>query len=100
MDVPAGSEPLEFNYFTADALGNTCRAAATTIVGQYGSRALNVSTAAQEFRGLFSELFDANATTARVGAQDLVAALRAIADAADTLKEAARAEDDRRRQAR
>nr|AGU11059.1 RHS Repeat [uncultured organism] len=100
MGDPGGNEPVPFSNATADALIAALRDAASDVEGQSGSRSSLVATATTEFRGLFSELFSANAVTAAQGARDLVARLREVADFAGELKQAAEQENDRRRRAR
>jgi RHS repeat-associated protein len=100
MADPGGNEPVPFDDGTADALVTAFNDAASDIEGQSGSRSSLVTTASQEFRGLFSELFTTNAATAATGASALATSFRAIADFAGELKEAAKQENDRRRKAR
>ncbi|MDY0945537.1 DUF6531 domain-containing protein [Frigoribacterium sp. CFBP9039] len=99
-DPKGGNEPVPFDNGTADALVTAFNNAADDIEGQSGSRSSLVTTASQEFRGLFSELFTTNAATAATGASTLATSFRAIADFAGELKEAAKQENDRRRKAR
>ena len=86
MGDPGGNEPVPFSDATADALIAAFTNAASDVEGQSGSRSSLVATASREFRGLFSELFAANAVTAARGARDLVARLREVADFAGELR--------------
>ncbi|GAA3591743.1 hypothetical protein GCM10022198_14610 [Klugiella xanthotipulae] len=95
-----GSDPLVFNYDTADGVVTAFSGAANTVQGQSASRASYVTTGAQDFQGHFADLFAANASTAAVDAGRLVEALRLVSTYALELREAAWAEDGRRRRAR
>ncbi|GAA3589087.1 hypothetical protein GCM10022198_11150 [Klugiella xanthotipulae] len=95
-----GSDPLVFNYGTADGLVSAFNNAASTVEGQSASRASYVTTGQQDFQGHFANLFTANASTAASDATRLVAALRLVATYAQELRDAATEEDARRRRAR
>lgn len=95
-----GNEPVEFDNGTADALSQALNGAAESIEGQAGSRQSYVSTAAQEFRGHFSELFAANAQTARSDGSAIAANLRTVAGWVGQMQAAAERENARRKTAR
>ncbi|WIB27166.1 DUF6531 domain-containing protein [Curtobacterium sp. MCSS17_015] len=95
-----GAEPLEFDNGTADALIAELTSSADSIDGQAGSRSSYVSTAAQEFRGHFADLFGQNASTAASDATRLTGTLREVAGWVRTLKTAAEQENARRKRAR
>lgn len=86
-----------FSYAVAEGVQSVFESAASRVEGQAGSRASYVSTAKAEFRGHFSELFAANATTAAGDAEALAAAMRTVAGYVGQMIDAARDEDDRRR---
>ena len=99
-DLGAIEEDVPFDEGTADTLIAACRAAASTIDGQAGSRSSWVTTAMTDFKGHFSELFSTNAATAAGDATELSNRLREVATAAERLKEEARKEQQRREKAR
>lgn len=94
-----GNEPVEFDNATADALSTALNGAAESIEGQAGSRQSYVTTASQEFRGHFSELFAENAGTAKSDAEDIATNLRTVAGWVDQMQEAAKSENARRKTA-
>jgi len=95
-----GNEPVKFDNGTADALSTALNDAAESIEGQAGSRQSYVTTASQEFRGHFSELFAQNAGTAKSDAEDIATNLRTVAGWVDQMKAAADRENARRKKAR
>jgi len=95
-----GNEPVKFDNGTADALSTALNGAAESIEGQAGSRQSYVTTASQEFRGHFSELFAQNAGTAKSDAEDIATNLRTVAGWVDQMKAAAERENARRKKAR
>ncbi|MCE0456783.1 DUF6531 domain-containing protein [Curtobacterium flaccumfaciens] len=95
-----GNEPVKFDNGTADALSTALNDAAESIEGQAGSRQSYVTTASQEFRGHFSELFAQNAGTAKSDAEDIATNLRTVAGWVDQMKAAAERENARRKKAR
>ncbi|MBT1605905.1 DUF6531 domain-containing protein [Curtobacterium flaccumfaciens] len=94
-----GNEPVKFDNGTADALSTALNDAAESIEGQAGSRQSYVTTASQEFRGHFSELFAQNAGTAKSDAEDIATNLRTVAGWVDQMKAAAKSENARRKKA-
>ena len=99
-DLGAIEEDVPFDDGAADALIAACRTAASTIDGQAGYRASLVSAAMTDFKGHFSELFQANAATAAGDALELANRLREVATGAERLKEEAAKEQQRREKAR
>ncbi|WP_159570373.1 DUF6531 domain-containing protein [Curtobacterium sp. 18060] len=95
-----GNDPVEFDNATADALSTALNGAAESIEGQAGSRQSYVTTASQEFRGHFSELFAENASTAASDGSTIAANLRTVAGWVDKMKAAAERENARRKEAR
>ncbi|PZO59466.1 MAG: type IV secretion protein Rhs [Leifsonia xyli] len=95
-----GNDPVEFDNATADALSTALNGAAESIEGQAGSRQSYVTTASQEFRGHFSELFAQNASTAASDGSTIAANLRTVAGWVDKMKAAAERENARRKEAR
>ncbi|GAA1493542.1 DUF6531 domain-containing protein [Curtobacterium herbarum] len=96
----ANTDPIEFDDATADALGSAMRSAASAIDGQVGSRQSYVSTASQEFRGHFSDLFTENASIAKSDGSTISDMMRTVAGWVDEMKTAAAEERERRRKAR
>ncbi|MFJ4076432.1 RHS repeat-associated protein [Curtobacterium sp. PhB137] len=95
-----GNDPVKFDNGTADALSTALNGAAESIEGQAGSRQSYVTTATQEFRGHFSELFAQNASTAASDGSTIAANLRTVAGWVDKMKAAAERENARRKEAR
>ncbi|WP_144760259.1 DUF6531 domain-containing protein [Curtobacterium sp. 9128] len=98
--IHANTEAIEFDDGTADALITALNGAAEAISGQTGSRRSFVSTASQEFRGRFSQLFTENAATAAADATDISEALRTVAGWVEKMKAAAKTERENRKKAR
>jgi len=106
LTVPLGSdqvgplagidEDVAYSAGDADALSAACRASASLIEGQAGSRSSAVSTAKTHFEGRFSRLFSDNASVQAADATNLVTALRDVATKVDALtEEADESGDDR-----
>ncbi len=96
----ANTDPIEFDDATADALASAMRSTARAIDGQAGSRQSYVSTASQEFRGHFAQLFRENASTAKIDGSTISDLMRTVAGWVDQMKKAAAEERERRREAR
>ena len=102
LTVPLGSdqvgplagidEDVAYSAGDANALSAACRASASLIEGQAGSRSSAVSTAKTHFEGRFSRLFSDNAGVQVADATNLVTALRDVASKVDALTEEARKE--------
>lgn len=99
-DLGAIDEDVPFNNDVADSLIAAFDGAASTIEGQAGTRSSAVTSAKDDFKGHFSELFSGNASVASADATELCARLREVATGARTLKEEARKEQQRRKTAR
>lgn len=91
---------VTFDFGAAEELATRADLAATGVDGTVGGRNFWTTHAMAEFRGHFSELFEANSTTANTDAGELADALRLVAEAARRLKEEAEKENERRRIAR
>ncbi|GAB3749836.1 hypothetical protein GCM10028864_23860 [Microlunatus parietis] len=91
---------MPFDNDVADALIAAFDGAASTIEGQAGTRSSAVTSAKDDFKGHFSELFSGNASVAAADATELCSRLREVATGARTLKEEARKEQQRRQTAR
>ena len=89
-------EDVAYSAGDANALSAACRASASLIEGQAGSRSSAVSTAKTHFKGRFSRLFSDNASVQAADATNLVTALRDVATKVDALTEEARKEQARR----
>ena len=83
-------EDVAYSAGDANALSAACRASASLIEGQAGSRSSAVSTAKTHFKGRFSRLFSDNASVQAADATNLVTALRDVATKVDALTEEAR----------
>lgn len=99
-DLGAIDEDVPFNNDVADTLIAAFNGLATTIEEQAPTRASYVTAATKDFRGHFSELFSGNASVASADATELVARLREVATGAQTLKDEADKEQQRRETAR
>jgi len=95
-----GNEPVEFDDATAEALIQALNGAAESIDGQAGTRRSYVTTASQEFRGHFSDLFASNADAADGDGGTIAGNLRTVARWVQQMQEAAEREDARRKKAR
>lgn len=91
------SDGGRFDYGVAGQVRSAFESAASRLEEHAGSRASYVSAAKVDFRGHFSEVFEANASTARNDAAALASALRAVAGYVDRMIDAGRDEDNRRR---
>ncbi|MCZ0858803.1 DUF6531 domain-containing protein [Actinomyces israelii] len=89
-------EDVPYSAADANALAAACRASATLIEGQAGTRAWAVSTAETDFEGCFSRVFADNAGVQVADATNLVRALRDVATKVDALTEEAGKEQERR----
>ena len=99
-DLGAIEEDVPFDEGAANALISACRTAASAVDAQTGQRSSWVTTAMQDFKGHFSQLFSANAQTAAGDATELANRLREVATGAERLKEEAAKEQQRRDKAR
>ncbi|ROP66961.1 hypothetical protein [Curtobacterium sp. PhB115] len=95
-----GNDPTGYSSSAADALKSASTALASSIGGQSGSRSSSVTTASAEFRGYFSEVFADNADIASRSATKLVESLQSLSGFVQQLRDAAKDEDDRRKQAK
>ncbi len=86
-----------FNYAVAGSVRRAFEAAASRLEEQSGTRASYATTAKEDFKGRFSEIFQANATTATSDAAALASALRTVAGYVGQMIDAGHEEDDRRR---
>ncbi|MGW9404050.1 DUF6531 domain-containing protein [Arthrobacter sp. NPDC055585] len=82
----------------AGAVKSGFERAAERLDGQSGSRYAAVAAAKEDFKGHFSEVFQANATTAASDARALADALRTVAGYVGQMIDAGRDEDARRRE--
>jgi RHS repeat-associated protein len=90
------SDGGRFDYGVAGAVRSAFEAAASRLEEHAGSRVSFISSAKEDFRGHFSEVFAANAATARNDADALVSALRTVAGYVGKMIEAGHEEDARR----
>jgi len=95
-----GNDPTGYSYSAADTLKSASTALASSIGGQSGSRSSSVTTASAEFRGYFSEVFADNADIGARSATKLVESLQSLSGFVQELRDAAKDEDDRRKQAK
>jgi len=85
-----------FSYAVAEAVQSVFESAASRLEEQSGSRASYVASAKEDFKGHFSEVFEANAATAKNDANALVSALRTVAGYVGQMIDAGHEEDARR----
>ncbi|AXJ10163.1 DUF6531 domain-containing protein [Arthrobacter sp. PM3] len=85
-----------FNYAVAGSVKSAFEAAASRLEEQSASRTSYVASAKKDFKGHFSDLFEANAATARNDANALVSALRTVAGYVGQMIDAGHEEDARR----
>ena len=91
------SDGGRFSYTVADSVRAGFESAASRLEEHSGSRTSFVASAKEDFKGHFSEVFAANAATARSDAEALAAALRTVAGYVGQMIGAAHEEDARRR---
>ena len=90
------SDGGRFSYAVAGSVRSAFESAASRLEEQSGSRASHVASAKEDFKGHFSEVFEANAATARNDANALVSALRTVAGYVGQMIDAGHEEDARR----
>ena len=100
LDGLKGMPDVDYDFDVSASLESAFRAAATAVEGQRGSRAGYRSGGLIDFQGYYSALFGENGTTQLGDLDEIVSNLRLVASRVTTLDEKARAENDRRRQAR
>ena len=100
VDLGAYEEPVAFDDGVADALKSAATTLSATLTGQAASRSSWAVAASADFEGHYADVFDANAKTASTDCTNIASALDDLAAEVQTLKEAAQAERDRRRQAK
>ncbi|MCJ1714542.1 DUF6531 domain-containing protein [Curtobacterium sp. VKM Ac-2922] len=98
--IHANTDDIAFDDATAAALKTALTTSADAITSQSGSRQSYVSTASQEFRGRFADLFTQNAATAKNDAQSIADAMTAVAGWVQQMRDAATKERARRKTAR
>lgn len=91
---------VEFDFGVAEDVISAFNNCAQVIDGQKSSRSGDVETGKKEFKGHFSTLFADNARTAASDADELCTQLRQVATSAGELRDSAKSENERRRQAR
>ncbi|MHA7145805.1 DUF6531 domain-containing protein [Arthrobacter sp. TmT3-37] len=97
LPVSDASDGGRFDYGVAGTVKSAFESAASRLEEQSATRASYVSTAREDFRGRFSEIFQANATTAASDATALAAALRTVAGYVGQMIDAGHEEDSRRK---
>lgn len=100
LDGVKGMPDVDYDFDVSASLEAAFRAAATAVEGQRGSRAGYRSGGLIGFQGYYSTLFGENGTTQLGDLDEIVSNLCLVASKVTTLDERARAENDRRRQAR
>ncbi|WP_315334843.1 DUF6531 domain-containing protein [Propionibacterium acidifaciens] len=96
----AYDEPVAFDDATADTLKSAATTLSATLTSQAASRTSWATTASTDFEGHYADVFDTNAKTASTDCTNIASALDDLATEVQTLKEAAQAERERRRQAK
>ena len=100
LDGLKGMPDVKYDFTVSSDLQAAFRAAASTLEGQRGSRSTLRSNALTDFWGYYSTLFESNGTTQLDDLDEIVTNLRLVADRVSEVDTAARAENNRRRQAR
>ena len=96
----AYDEPVAFDDATADELVSAASTLSGTLKSQATSRSGWATTALTDFKGHYADVFDLNAKAASTDCSNIASALDDLVTEVQKLKEAARAERDRRRQAK
>ena len=96
----AYDEEVPFDDATADTLKSAATTLSATLTSQAASRTSWATTASTDFEGHYADVFDTNAKTASTDCTNIASALDDLATEVQTLKEAAQAERERRRQAK
>lgn len=99
-DLGAIHEPVRFAYGAATGLAAELRGSAGQLDDQAGARRRAAATARTEWRGVYGDQFDGRVATCTGDASRFGAAMRRAADQLDELAARARAEEQRRAQAR
>ena len=100
LDGLKGMPDVKYDFTVSSDLQAAFRAAASTLEGQRGTRSTLRSNALTDFWGYYSTLFESNGTTQLDDLDEIVTNLRLVADKVSEVDTAARAENNRRRQAR
>lgn len=100
LDALKGLPDVAYNFDVSAALESAFRSAATTLEEQRGPRSGYRSNGLTDFSGYYSTLFTDNGTTQLSDLDEIVSNLRLVATKVTDLDEKARAENNRRRQAR
>ncbi|WP_345147576.1 DUF6531 domain-containing protein [Arthrobacter ginkgonis] len=90
------SDGGRFDYAVAGQVKSAFESAASRLEEHAGSRTSHVSSAKEDFKGHFSEVFQANAATARNDADALASALRTVAGYVGQMISEGHEEDTRR----
>lgn len=99
-DLGVIDEAVRFAFQAATSLAAELRTAARQLDDQVGLRRSGASSARAEWRGTFGDQFDARVATSTGDAGRFAAAMRRAADQLEELAARARAEEQRRSQAR
>ena len=100
LDGLKGMLDVKYDFTVSADLQAAFRAATSTLEGQRGTRSTLRSNALTDFWGYYSTLFSTNGTTQLDDLDEIVTNLRLVADRVSEVDTAARAENNRRRQAR
>ncbi|HEY9293155.1 MAG TPA: DUF6531 domain-containing protein, partial [Microlunatus sp.] len=100
IDDLKGMPNVDFDFGVSGDLKSAFRAAATKLEGQRGSRASWRSTAGNDFKGHFSQVFEQNGTQQLTDLDEVVSALRDVATQVASVEQDARDENARRKTAR
>ena len=95
-----GLPNVEFDFGVSSALRTAFSSAASALSGQRGSRSSYRTTGLTDFEGHFSDVFRRNGTTQLDDLDEIADTLRSVDTKVAELEEAAREENERRRQAR
>lgn len=95
-----GMPDVDYDFSVSESLAMAFRAAATQLDGQRWTISTHRTTGKESFRGYYATLFESNGTTQLSDLDEIVKNLRLVATQVDAIAEKARAENNRRRQAR
>ncbi len=100
LDNLKGMPDVDYDFGVSGSLESAFRSAASKLEGQRGARAGYRSNGLVDFQGYYATLFSQNGTTQLSDSDEIARVLRQVASDVEDLDEKARAENNRRRQAR
>ena len=100
VDNLKGMPDVDYDFGVSASLESAFRSAASKLEGQRGSRQSYRTNGSVDFEGYYATLFTQNGTTQLSDLDEIARNLRQVATDVEDLDEKARAENNRRRQAR